>query len=664
MQKREINEKRNYLKFLLPLFVLVVIFISLVIFPLEFSGNAVSDSQTYYVSISGNDSNSGNLENPWKTIQTAINNVNPGDKIIVTEGDYSDQGRIYVENSGEAENRIILEAEGDVKTRGFTLYDLQQGKKVNYIKLKGFEVEATGTDTLTGTGIIASGNGNIIENNIVKNSARQGIYIYAPESLSKENIIKNNKVSNSGKEKYEEGQGIFIYGQYGENNEIIGNEVYNNNYEGITIFEGSGNLIKENEVYGNDAAGIHIGMDLASENVVENNEVYENSQRIDDTFGIDLLRVGKNNKVRYNKVHDQYDTIEDPNNQAIPNPGNPSEILFGTGGIRLDGGNWEGHYLKSSKGNQIYYNIIYSEYNGIQIFNFENTEVYNNVVYGGSKYGLLLAGFTPDGQENIIKNNKVKNNIFHNPDEHFVYTIHSTENSINNNLYYGSGDFNYYNDKIDFESWKSQSGYDSNSIKEDPKFIDEEEKNFSLDYQSPAIDAGADVGLNRDYWGIDVPKFEGVDIGAFEFSLTFGSGECTPGEEEQKKCGETDEGVCEYGTKTRVCGENSTWGDWGDCEGDINPSEEVCDEKDNDCDGEVDEGVTNTYYEDSDGDGYGSSKSIQACSKPSGYVTNQDDCDDSDPNINPSAEEVCDNNVDDNCDGRIDEDCESDDPKW
>jgi hypothetical protein len=56
---------------------------------------------------------------------------------------------------------------------------------------------------------------------------------------------------------------------------------------------------------------------------------------------------------------------------------------------------------------------------------------------------------------------------------------------------------------------------------------------------------------------------------------------------------------------------------------------EVCDEVDNDCDGEVDEFVTNTYYTDADGDGFGdSNESIEACVAPDGFVDNSDDCDD------------------------------------
>ena len=38
---------------------------------------------------------------------------------------------------------------------------------------------------------------------------------------------------------------------------------------------------------------------------------------------------------------------------------------------------------------------------------------------------------------------------------------------------------------------------------------------------------------------------------------------------------------------------------------------EVCDGRDNDCNGEIDEGVLNLYYIDDDGDGYGDGENIQ-----------------------------------------------------
>ena len=70
---------------------------------------------------------------------------------------------------------------------------------------------------------------------------------------------------------------------------------------------------------------------------------------------------------------------------------------------------------------------------------------------------------------------------------------------------------------------------------------------------------------------------------------------------------------------------------------------EICDEIDNDCDEETDEGVQNTYYVDADSDQYGDpSNIVMGCSLQFGYVSNSNDCDDMNSLINPSSLEYCD----------------------
>jgi Tol biopolymer transport system component len=82
---------------------------------------------------------------------------------------------------------------------------------------------------------------------------------------------------------------------------------------------------------------------------------------------------------------------------------------------------------------------------------------------------------------------------------------------------------------------------------------------------------------------------------------------------------------------------------------------EVCNGLDDNCDGQIDEGVTTTFYRDADGDGYGNpGNSTQACSAPPGYAANNTDCNDSLTSVHPGAVEVC-NGLDDDCDGLIDE---------
>ena len=82
---------------------------------------------------------------------------------------------------------------------------------------------------------------------------------------------------------------------------------------------------------------------------------------------------------------------------------------------------------------------------------------------------------------------------------------------------------------------------------------------------------------------------------------------------------------------------------------------ESCNGIDDNCDGSIDEGVMNTYYLDSDCDGYASGPAILACAPPpcsSKWLS--DDCDDSNASTHPGAPEVCDG-VDNNCNGLVDE---------
>lgn len=85
-------------------------------------------------------------------------------------------------------------------------------------------------------------------------------------------------------------------------------------------------------------------------------------------------------------------------------------------------------------------------------------------------------------------------------------------------------------------------------------------------------------------------------------------------------------------------------------------AQEMHDGLDNNCDDRIDEGFTATrYYIDQDGDTYGSSaSSIDAFEPVDGYVKNDSDCNDSNSNIFPGAQEAYDS-IDNDCNGVIDE---------
>jgi predicted outer membrane repeat protein len=145
-------------------------------------------------------------------------------------------------------------------------------------------------------------------------------------------------------------------------------------------------------------------------------------------------------------------------------------------------------------------------------------------------------------------------------------------------------------------------------------------------------------------------------------------------------------------------------GDCDDGDEDINPDViEVCDDLDNDCDGDTDEGdaadatlwyrdrdaddfgdpdtsttactepdgyadndadcddttassTTSVWYRDLDDDGYGDAEdATYSCEQPAGYVSDDTDSDDSEGSIYPDADEVCGDGLDNDDDGLTDE---------
>ena len=80
---------------------------------------------------------------------------------------------------------------------------------------------------------------------------------------------------------------------------------------------------------------------------------------------------------------------------------------------------------------------------------------------------------------------------------------------------------------------------------------------------------------------------------------------------------------------------------------------EVCNSVDDNCDGEIDEGLEQTWYADRDGDLYGDeTTTVEACAQPEGYVSTALDCDDYDAAYRPNADEDdCTDPNDYNCDG-------------
>ncbi len=106
------------------------------------------------------------------------------------------------------------------------------------------------------------------------------------------------------------------------------------------------------------------------------------------------------------------------------------------------------------------------------------------------------------------------------------------------------------------------------------------------------------------------------------------------------------EGECQaFGLEYKICQGAAGWSQtYTNCDAvPGQPTDEICDGLDNNCNGQTDEGLIQPFYRDQDGDGLGNpNDSVQGCLPPDGYVVDNTDCDDTDPDNGPGLSQLLD----------------------
>lgn len=276
--------------------------------------------------------------------------------------------------------------------------------------------------------------------------------------------------------------------------------------------------IKNCTVY--DCGGAGITFIQSDYITVENNTVYNCSwYTLWSSSGISLWQnwnsdneTGLKNIIRNNICYG--------NRQYVPAIAFNCGFTDGNGIIIDDSENTQnGSSLGSYKGRTlIENNIVYKNGgSGIHTYKSKHVDIINNTAYQNNQSPELNGGeIFPNASDDI----RIFNNIL----------VASSNKRINSN--YNNGKSIVYSNNLHFGG-NATAITGTNLVKGDPKFVNAENNDFSLQQGSQAIDKGLDSlsGLAApkiDFEGSPRPFGSGFDIGAFEYKFTSGTGLLIP----------------------------------------------------------------------------------------------------------------------------------------
>jgi hypothetical protein len=220
---------------------------------------------TVYVSTTGSDSNPGTAAQPFRTITYAYSQVGPGTTILVAPGTYTDYTSgwgLHLGKSGTASSPIVLQSQ----VRGGAVIDGQFASDRN-------------------TGIYIDGTYNVVIGFGITRAPTTGVVLYGNS-----NQILNDEIYNNGTQGSTDPEGQGIYSGHGTSGNVYdGNYIHDNGYAGSNLDHGL-YLCGQNEVVANNVVlrNAAYGLQIAGYNTVSGMKVYNNVFAYNGKSGIIL----------------------------------------------------------------------------------------------------------------------------------------------------------------------------------------------------------------------------------------------------------------------------------------------------------------------------------------------------------------------------------------
>lgn len=416
----------------------------------------------------GNDGNDGSFSSPWKTIQHAADTLEAGDTVYIKAGVYHE----YINpwsgmNSGTQNNWIT------------------------YTNYQNDEVIIDGTGGSSDwTGILKMDNQEYIriDNIHFRNSCSHGILIHDDSGDSSNIVISNCTFSNCSD------SAIDIKGYHAKLCDVL---VENN-------------IIVDTQNGWNDIgepSDESITLSNVDRFIVRNNVMYDNHK-----ISIDAKSGSQNGLIYNNRIDTTGSWV----------------CQWGTQGIYVDAQDL------TCKNISIFNNIVWGNGTGFEFAteqggSLSDIRVYNNI-YNGSNNGFQINDHTSVPGSHLKTNFSFVNNVC-SDDTSICVQITDKDSSFNNltirnNIFCGSIGINIGSDldlsdhNVDHNLFDTSSGsdyYGSFSVISAPLFLNPDIGNYSLQPNSPAIDAGISTyAPTVDFNGVPRPQGSSFDIGAFE----------------------------------------------------------------------------------------------------------------------------------------------------